>query len=144
MLKRAKKVFWPAFRCAQHLKSGRNTQQIVIRSNALQHIALDRTYNAITQSSSIWMFPHGDAYMGLWRIWHPYTWATLEGLSPGVKTFKLLWQCITELDPFLKKPENNVLLLLLKNYNPRFWRSWLLELRSHLFILRRFRTYLFG
>ena len=30
-----------------------------------------------------------------------------ESQTPGVKTFKLLWQCITELDLFLKKPENN-------------------------------------
>ena len=43
-------------------------------------------------------------------------------LDPGVKTFKLLQPCITELDPFLKKPENNFLLLLLSNYCRRFWK----------------------
>ena len=38
----------------------------------------------------------------------------------SVKTYKLLRPCITELDPFLKKPENKFLLLLLSNYGHRF------------------------
>ena len=40
--------------------------------------------------------------------------------TPGVKTFKLRWPCLTELDPFLKKPKNNFLLVLLLNFGHRF------------------------
>ena len=37
-----------------------------------------------------------------------YSSRLLASLLPGVKTFKLLRPCITELDQFLKKPENSV------------------------------------
>ena len=77
------------------------------------------------------------AFIDIWYIFIDQFALQHIAERPGVKTFKLLRPGITELDPFLKKPEYNFLLLLLSNYGRRFWRSWLLELRTQLFILLR-------
>ena len=79
-----------------------------------------------------------EGQLALFSLWlssscHQILRLSIVVIQTRVKTFKLLWLCITELDLLLKKPEYNFLLLLLSNYGRSFWSTRLLELWIQLF-----------